>query len=456
MPEQAIERVRRAIQAIRDGRMIILVDDEDRENEGDLTMAAEKVTPEAINFMAKWGRGLICLTLTEDKADALDLPLQVRGRGGPPLGTAFTVSIEARRGVTTGISAADRSHTIRTAVAPEARADDLITPGHVFPLRAKPGGVLVRTGQTEGSVDLARLAGLDASGVICEIMNDDGSMARMPDLERFAEQHQLLILSIADLIQYRLREESLVVRAVDTVMSPTAGFAAASGVGGAGIGREFKATVFSSSVEPTEYLALTLGDVSGDDVLVRVQTACIPGDVFGSAACDCGAQLRAALLRIEAEGRGVLLYVYPTARRSLVTDFERHVLHRDGALTTARSLRSAATVTREGKLREFGLGAQVLAQLGVHRIRLMTNNPRKIVGLDGYGITVGERVPLEMPPTRQNVGYLRDKRDREGHLLESSALAGTSGPGPASPAGATPTGQTGQLGPSGLLGKPSA
>ena len=310
MSEHAIERVKRAIESVRAGRMVILVDDEDRENEGDLCMAAELVTPESINFMAKWGRGLICLTLTEDKADALDLPLQRTRRGGPPLGTAFTVSIEARHGVSTGISAADRALTIRTAVADSARPEDLITPGHVFPLRAKTGGVLVRSGQTEGSVDLSRLAGLAPSGVICEIMNDDGTMARMPDLERFAVDHGLLILSIADLIQYRLTRESMVVRAVEGPLTPT--------VGGMGT-TQFRAVSYRSHVGHTEYLALVLGDVSaaGDaaagssDVLVRAQTACFPGDTFGSNACDCGATLRAALRRIEAEGRGVFLYVFP-------------------------------------------------------------------------------------------------------------------------------------------------
>jgi 3,4-dihydroxy 2-butanone 4-phosphate synthase/GTP cyclohydrolase II len=407
LPEQAIERVRRATEEFRAGRIVILVDDEDRENEGDLCVAAEKVTAEAINFMAKHGRGLICLTLTEEKADALDLPLQSTRQkygAGSPLGTAFTVSIEARIGVTTGISAADRAHTIRTAVAADAVPADLITPGHVFPLRAKTGGVLVRTGQTEGSVDLARLAGLQPAGVICEIMNDDGTMARMPDLERFATDHNLMILSIADLIQYRLRQESLVERAVETPLVSMLG----------GELREFQAVVYRSPVERTEFLALTLGDVTGDDVMVRVQTACIPGDAFLSAACDCGAQLRAALAQIAAEGRGVFLYVYPGGRHSLFGDVEAHVRHQSSAVTQAM---------REGKLREFGLGAQVLADLGVRRLRLMTNNPRKIAGLEGYGITVGERVPLEIAPTRHNLTYLRDKRDREGHLLESDALA---------------------------------
>ncbi len=318
---ERLSRVQQALSEIAAGRMIVLVDDEDRENEGDLTMAAEKVTPEAINFMARHGRGLICLTLTEERADRLELPLQEVRRGGPPLGTAFTISIEARRGVTTGISAADRAHTILTAVAKEARAEDLITPGHVFPLRAKRGGTLVRTGQTEGSVDLARLCGLEPAGVICEIMNDDGRMARMPDLEKFAASHGLMILTIADLIEYRLQHESLVERAATCMLTP--------GVGPHPLA-EFRAYVYRTSVEKTEYLALVLGEIGDgtDPVLVRVQTTCLPGDVFGSIACDCGAQLRAALRRIETEGRGVLLYVFPRERQSLWRDVEGHVMHK--------------------------------------------------------------------------------------------------------------------------------
>ena len=401
--KERIARVVEAMDDIRAGKMVILVDDEDRENEGDLTMAAEKVTPEAINFMAKYGRGLICLTLTEEKADALELPLQsARKGGGSPFGTAFTVSIEARRGVTTGISAKDRATTILTAVAPEARPEDLITPGHVFPLRAKRGGVLVRTGQTEGSVDLSRLAGLSPAGVICEIMNDDGSMARMPDLERFAAQHQLRILSIADLIEYRLQQESLVEKAATSPLMPNL----------PGVSAAFAAHVYTTPVEKTEYLALTLGDLrAGGPVLVRVQTACFPGDVFGSAACDCGAQLAAALQAIERAGRGVLLYVIPSGRHSLLGDFKAHVLHEE----------TARVVGREHKLRDFGLGAQVLSALGVKDLRLLTNNPKKIAGLEGYGMCVVERVPLEMPATRHNLALMRDKRDREGHLFSVDA-----------------------------------
>jgi 3,4-dihydroxy 2-butanone 4-phosphate synthase/GTP cyclohydrolase II len=397
---QRAERVEQAIADVKAGKMVILVDDEDRENEGDLTMAAEKVTPEAINFMARFGRGLICLTLTEEKADTLELPLQsARKGGGSPFGTAFTVSIEARQGVTTGISAKDRATTILTAVRPEARPEDLITPGHVFPLRGRRGGVLQRTGQTEGSIDLARLAELSPAGVICEIMNDDGSMARMPDLEKFAAQHGLHIISIADLIEYRLERESLVERRAEAPLVP----------GFVGAGSEWKAFVYGTGVEQTEYLALTLGEVGGDaPVLVRVQTACFPGDVFGSEACDCGAQLRAALGAIEREGRGVFLYVYAAGRQSLLGDVRAHVLHEGGPRMAGG----------EHKLRDFGLGAQVLSDLGVKNLRLLTNNPKKIVGLEGYGMCVVDRVAIEVGATKHNIHFLRDKRDREGHLLK--------------------------------------
>ena len=374
-----MRRVEQAIAEIRNGRMIILVDDEDRENEGDLMMAAEFVTPEAINFMARYGRGLICLTLTEERADRLHLPLQATRSGGPQLGTAFTVTIEARYGVTTGISAADRAHTILTAVAKEARPEDLITPGHIFPLRAKRGGTLVRTGQTEGSVDLARLAGLEPAGVICEIMNDDGTMARMSDLRRFAELHGLLILSIADVIEYRLQNERLVEQVLEFPIVPAAD--------GQALG-EFRGYLYTTPVEPTEYLALCRGDVSqrpGSDepVLVRVQTACMPGDVLLARGCDSGAQLRAALKAIDAEGRGVLLYIFPTGRYTLRHDLESSCLSN-----------VSASPHMQSKLRDFGLGAQVLRALGVHSMRLMTNNPKKIAGLKGYGLTLAEILPL--------------------------------------------------------------
>jgi 3,4-dihydroxy 2-butanone 4-phosphate synthase/GTP cyclohydrolase II len=397
------ERVLRALDEIRQGRMIVLVDDEDRENEGDLCMAAERVTPEAINFMARWGRGLICLTLTEERIRQLGLPMMVV-ENRSSMGTAFTVSIEARHGVTTGISALDRAVTIRAAVARDARPEDLVSPGHVFPLKAKRGGVLVRTGQTEGSVDLSRLAGLEPAGVICEIMNDDGSMARMPDLERFAQQHGLMILTIADLIDYRLRHEQLVARAHTGKLSPAL-------LGPANI--EFDAYVYGSAVEDTEYLALVMGDVAasaerGEAVLVRVQSMCPVGDVFASRACDCEWQLREALRAIAEEKLGVFLYVMPRARTSLVTAFSEHVLNEGEAAEPPSATPRA--------LRDFGLGAQVLRDLGVKKIRLLSNNPKKIAGLGGFGIDVVERVPIQAERTAENAGWLKG-REREGYLL---------------------------------------
>ena len=372
--ERRIERVEQALSEMRAGRMVILVDDEDRENEGDLTMAAEKVTPEAINFMARYGRGLICLTVTEERADHLQLHLQAARAGGPPLGTAFTVSIEARHGVTTGISAADRSHTILTAVHPSAKPEDLITPGHIFPLRAKRGGTLVRTGQTEGSVDLARLSGLSPAGVICEIMNDDGTMARLPDLQRFAKEHGLLILSVADIIEYRLQTECLVERSEEFPIIPS--------VDGIPL-REFRGALFKTAIEPTEYLALWRGELRTEEpVLVRVQTASLPGDVFAAIGCDSGEQLRTALRAIDEAGRGVLLYIFPTGHYSLHQDLRTYLLHQE------------PPVVLGNKLRDFGLGAQVLRELGVSRMRLLTNNPKKIAGLEGHGLTVVESIPL--------------------------------------------------------------
>ncbi len=398
------ERVMRAIDEIRAGRMVILVDDEDRENEGDLTMAAEKVTPEAINFMARWGRGLICLTLTEERIQRLQLPMMVH-ENRSSMGTAFTVSVEARHGVSTGISAQDRAVTILAAIAKDARPEDLVSPGHVFPLKAKRGGVLVRTGQTEGSVDLARLAGLEPAGVICEIMRDDGEMARMPDLEKFGAEHGLMILSVAELIDFRLQNERLVHR---TSSGP---FRSAI-VGGA----ELQAHVYSSDVEDNEYLALVAGDVRaaaerGESVLVRVQSMDPVGDVFASRSCDCETQLREALRTIVANGLGVFLYVHSRTRTSLAQSFQAHVLH------TGRPDAAAGA----GALREFGLGAQVLADLGVRKIRLVSNNPKKIAGIAGYGIEVVERVPIEVAQTSENASWLRERREREGHLLTVAA-----------------------------------
>jgi 3,4-dihydroxy 2-butanone 4-phosphate synthase/GTP cyclohydrolase II len=373
-----LARVNAALDAIRAGQMVILVDDEDRENEGDLVMAAERVTPEAINFMAKFGRGLICLTLTEDQVDRLELPLMsAPGRHGPPLGTAFTVSIEARTGVTSGISAADRARTIQVAVAPTSKPSDLVTPGHVFPLRAKRGGVLVRTGHTEGSVDLAALAGLAPAGVICEIMNDDGTMARMPDLEAFAKTHGLRLLTIADLIQYRLQTERLIRRVsectltLDVTASP------------------WQAIAFEIVGESRQFLALVKGEVaSGGPVLTRVHTGSMLGDIFASTPSDGGANLRESLRMIEQEGRGVVLYLPP--RGDLLSEIER----RSPATPSGSPDRPSKPPPAAAPLREFGLGAQVLADLGILELKLLSNSQSKIAGLDGFGLRVVDRIPI--------------------------------------------------------------
>jgi len=401
--DSAIAKVEQAIEAIAKGEMVILVDDEDRENEGDLCMAAEKVRAEDINFMAKYGRGLICLSMTGDRCERLQLPMMT-GRNTSRFGTAFTVSIEGRRGVSTGISAADRATTIRTAVAPDATSDDLVTPGHVFPLKAERGGVLVRTGQTEGSVDLARLAGLEPAGVICEVMRDDGTMARMPDLEVFSREHGVLIVSIADLIEYRLQRESLVERAADGPYMP----------GFEGLTEEFHAYVYRSVVGNSEFMALVLGNWDPEEsVLVRVHSACI-GDVFNSQRCDCGTLLRRSLKMINDEGKGVLLYILPHRIR-LAQQFNGHVLHRDDGRHTEQDWMNP--------LRGFGLGAQILMDLGVKRIRLMTNNPKRLVGLAGYGLELVERVAVPVPETRHNLAYLNRKRQRGEHQV------GSDGPG---------------------------
>jgi 3,4-dihydroxy 2-butanone 4-phosphate synthase/GTP cyclohydrolase II len=369
-----LDRVNTALDHIRAGKMVILVDDEDRENEGDLTMAAAAVTPEAINFMAMHGRGLICLTLDEEQVAKLDLPMMsAPGRGGPPLGTAFTVSIEARTGVTTGISAADRARTIQVAIGADAKPTDVVTPGHVFPLRARRGGVLVRTGQTEGSVDLARLAGMGTSGVICEIMNEDGTMARMPDLERFAAKHGLMILTVADLIQYRLQTERLVRRVAERAMCLDL------------TGSTWLATVYEIIGESRQFFALVKGDVAtGEPVLCRVHSGSIVGDLFSSTPFDGGHNLREAILAIETAGAGVVLYIPPKG------DLAREL----DALAGVAAVPDEASANPAARLREFGLGAQVLADLGVQQLRLLTNNQPKIAGLTGFGLKVVERVPL--------------------------------------------------------------
>ncbi len=400
MTDPAIERVERAIEAIRNGGMVILVDDEDRENEGDLCLAAEMVTPAHINFMAKEGRGLICLSLRPERVEQLGLDMMT-GRNTSRFGTAFTVSIEARRGVSTGISAADRATTIRTAIAPEAGPEDIVTPGHVFPLRAQPGGVLARTGQTEGSVDLARLAGLEPAGVICEIMKDDGTMARMADLEQFAQKHDLLIVSVADIVHYRLQTERLVDEVAHGPYLP----------GVEDIDSRFEAHVYRSKVDRSEFMALVLGEWREDEpVLVRVHSACI-GDAFNSRQCDCGQLLRRSLAMIQEEGKGVFLYILPNRVR-LADQFRAHVLHEDERPEDALDPSDPDFKT---PVRGFGLGAQVLMDLGVRRIRLLTNNPKKLVGLAGFGLEVTTRVPVPVPRTPDNETYLERKRRRGEH-----------------------------------------
>jgi 3,4-dihydroxy 2-butanone 4-phosphate synthase/GTP cyclohydrolase II len=397
MPVATIEE---ALKDLKQGRMIILVDDEDRENEGDLTMAAEKVTPEAINFMAKYGRGLICLSLAPEIVDRLKLPLMVYVNRSA-FKTAFTVSVEARDGVTTGISAADRSHTILTAVAEDAEPDDLVQPGHVFPIRARRGGVLFRTGQTEGSVDLARLAGLKPAGVICEVMKDDGTMARMPDLERFSEQHGLKIVTIADIIAYRMKTESFVHKAAETILPTPYG--------------EFRAIAFVNDIDSYEHLALVKGDIQPDkEVLVRVHSQCLTGDVFGSFRCDCGAQLEKAMETVQAEGLGVILYMQQEGRGIGLANKIRAYALQDKGRDTVEANKELGF---DADMRDYGVGAQILAALGVKKMKLMTNNPRKIIGLEGYGLEVAGRVPLETEPRPENLKYLVTKCEKLGHLL---------------------------------------
>ncbi|MBU4344226.1 MAG: bifunctional 3,4-dihydroxy-2-butanone-4-phosphate synthase/GTP cyclohydrolase II [Proteobacteria bacterium] len=402
MPLIAIED---AIKDIRAGRMVILVDDEERENEGDLMIAAEKVTPEAINFMAKYGRGLVCLAMTAEKVDSLDLPLMV-DHNTSQFHTGFTVSIEARFGVTTGISAADRATTILTATADNAKPDDLVRPGHIFPLRAKRGGVMVRAGQTEGSVDLSRLSGLKPAGVICEIMDDDGSMARMPSLEKFSEKHGLGICTIADLIEYRMRTESFVSAAAETII-PTAH---------AG---EFKAIVYENEVDDLLHIAMVKGTIDPDKpVLVRVHSECLTGDIFGSLRCDCGDQLHKSMEMIEKEGAGVLLYIRQEGRGiGLVNKLKAYALQ-DQGLDTVEANKKLGF---KSDLRNYGIGAQILAHIGVRKMRLLTNNPKKLIGLEGYGLSIVEQVSIEITPNEFNRSYLECKKLKMGHLLNIDA-----------------------------------
>lgn len=400
-----LARIEEAIDDIRAGKMIILVDDEDRENEGDLTIAADHVTPDIINFMARHGRGLICLTITEEHARRLQLPPMVR-ENSSPFGTAFTVSIEARSGVTTGISARDRATTIRTAISRDARPEDLARPGHVFPIVAREGGVLVRTGQTEGSVDLARLAGCSPAGVICEIMKEDGTMARMPDLRQFAVRHGLKIVSVRDLITYRIRRERLVTRVGEARLP----------LRSAG---EFNVIAYRSDFDGQTHLALVKGEVrTRVPTLVRVHSECLTGDVFGSLRCDCGEQLQSALARIHEEGQGILLYMKQEGRGiGLANKILAYGLQDKGLDT----IEANEKLGFRPDMRDYGMGAQILLDLGVRDLRLMTNNPRKIVGLEGYGLRVIERVPIDVVSNPLNARYLATKRERMGHLLAPQA-----------------------------------
>jgi 3,4-dihydroxy 2-butanone 4-phosphate synthase/GTP cyclohydrolase II len=395
-------RIEDAVEAIRTGQMIIVVDDEDRENEGDLTIAAQFATPEAINFMARYGRGLICLCLTEERCDQLELrPMATKNEA--TFGTAFTVSIEAREGVTTGISAHDRARTIQVAIDPAKGQRDLVQPGHIFPLRARDGGVLQRAGQTEASVDFARLAGLVPAGVVCEVLDEDGTMARVPKLKKFAKRHGLLLVTVADLIKYRIRHESLVKRVATAKLPTRYG--------------EFEVFAFENQVDRQTHIALVCGDISsGKDVMVRVHSQCLTGDVLHSVRCDCGAQLDAAMERIAAEGRGVLLYLNQEGRGiGLANKIRAYELQDQGLDTVEANERLGFKADQ----RDYGMGVQILREIGVRTMRLLSNNPRKLVGIEAYGLSVTEWLPLEMPPLESTRRYMKTKKDKLGHKLSS-------------------------------------
>jgi 3,4-dihydroxy 2-butanone 4-phosphate synthase / GTP cyclohydrolase II len=405
-PDSPFSTIEEALEDVRAGKMVVVCDAEDRENEGDLTLAAQFATPEAINFMAMHGRGLICLALIPERCEELGLDLMA-AKNESAFETAFTVSIEAREGVTTGISAHDRAHTIQVAIDPATRPNDLVQPGHMFPLKAKPGGVLERTGQTEAAVDLARLAGLRPAGVICEIINEDGTMARVPDLVKYCERHGLKMITVADLIAYRRRNDKLVERVAEAQLPTRYG--------------DFRVVGFRSLVDEKHHVAMVKGEIeSQEDVLVRVHSECLTGDVFHSLRCDCGQQLEDALSRIEQEGRGVLLYLAQEGRGiGLLNKLRAYKLQEEGLDTVDAN----ESLGLPADLRDYGIGAQILVDLGLTSIRLLTNNPKKIVGLEGYGLRVTDQIPIQHPPTEHNVAYLRAKQQRLGHLLHHQGLA---------------------------------
>jgi 3,4-dihydroxy 2-butanone 4-phosphate synthase/GTP cyclohydrolase II len=390
-----------AIEDTKAGRFVIVVDDEDRENEGDLVMAAEKVTGASINFMARYARGLICMPMTGERLDALRIPMQVTNNTSH-FGTAFTVAVEAKHGTTTGISASDRAKTVQTLIDPKTRPEDIAMPGHMFPLRARDGGVLVRAGQTEATVDLARMAGLQPAGVCCEIMNEDGTMARMPQLEEFAKKHDLNIISVADLIAYRYRHERLVQRVAEARLPTPFG--------------EFKVIAYKSSTDPDEHLAMVMGDVATDEpVLVRVHSQCLTGDVFHSLRCDCGEQIEMAMKRIAAEGRGVVLYMRQEGRGiGIHNKIKAYALQDEGLDTVEANI----SLGFKPDQRDYGVGAQILADLGVRNMRLMTNNPKKMSGLESFGLKITEQLPITTQPNPHNKRYLQTKQKKMGHLLK--------------------------------------